>query len=93
MDPVPSKPLRVLAVDDCALDLRLLTALLDRAGAIPTDAGLAKAADDWGVRYVLVLERPFAPDRRTIDVEALRSAPGVRLVFRSGRAAVYQVRP
>ena len=67
--------------------------LLDRAGAIPTDAGLAKAADDWGVRYVLVLERPFAPDRRTIDVEALRSAPGVRLVFRSGRAAVYQVRP
>lgn len=66
--------------------------LLDRAAAIPTDAGLAKAADDWGVRYVVVLERPFAPDRRTIDVEALRSAPGVRLVFRSGGAAVYQVR-
>ncbi len=53
MDPVPSKPLRVLAVDDCALDLRLLTALLDRAGAEVC------TATDGAEALALLTERAF----------------------------------
>jgi hypothetical protein len=67
-------------------------ALLDRAASIPSLPQLTRLAEQWGVRYVLVGERPFDPPHRNVDLQALLGAPGVTEVFRSGDARVFQVR-
>ncbi len=65
--------------------------LRDHVADIATDPRARGAARAWAVRYVLVGERTFADSRRLVDADALVGAAGLREVFRSGGARVYEI--
>lgn len=56
-----------------------------------TDPEVRALAAEWHVRFVFVGERTFADAPRLLDVGALESAPGIREVFRSGGARVFEL--
>jgi hypothetical protein len=58
---------------------------------IATDARARRAAQEWDVRYVLVGAQTISDLPRIIDPDLLAAAPGVREVFRSGDAVVYEL--
>jgi hypothetical protein len=66
--------------------------LRDHVTEIATDARAQRAARDWQVRYVLVTEPAMQGGLlRMLGSEDLSAAPGVREVFRSGDAVVYEL--
>jgi hypothetical protein len=66
--------------------------LREHVADIATDARAQRAARDWNVRYVLVTEPTMADSTRDgMDQAGLSASPGLREVFRSGDAVVYEV--
>ncbi len=65
--------------------------LRERIAAIATDPRARLEARRWSVRYVLVGERAFTGAPRLIDGGALAHAAGLRLVFSSGNACVFEI--
>ena len=58
---------------------------------VATDARTRQEARDWGVRYVMVGERVLGGDEPTLHRAALAASSGLRLVFESGGARVYEI--
>jgi hypothetical protein len=58
---------------------------------VATNPVTRQEARDWRVRYVLVGERGIAGDPVALDHAAIAESPGLRLVFESGGARVYEV--
>jgi len=58
---------------------------------IATDPRTRQEARDWRVRYVLVGDRVQADGRRALDLAAIAASHGLRLVFESGDARVYEI--
>ncbi len=65
--------------------------LMARVADYASDPAVRSAAARWHVRYVLVGEGAFLGSAPELDAAALATAPGVREVFRSGGAVVYQL--
>jgi hypothetical protein len=65
--------------------------LRDHVADIATDERARRAAQEWDVRYVIVSEPTMADLTRRFDPARLAAAPGVREVFRSGDAVVYEL--
>jgi hypothetical protein len=61
--------------------------LRDHIHEVATDARVADEARRWSVRYVMVGSRTFSDADRQLEVPA----PGLREVFRSGQAVVYEI--
>ncbi len=75
--------------NDPAFADRLL--LRSSVAKIATDEAVREAARTWSVRYVLVGERTVGDSPRLIDADSLPDAAGLREVFRSGDARVYEI--
>jgi hypothetical protein len=58
---------------------------------VATDARTRQEARDWGVRYVMVGERVLGGGEPTLHRAALAASSGLRLVFESGGARVYEI--
>jgi hypothetical protein len=65
----------------------LLTHVADWA----TDPAVREAAHRWDVRYVVVGDGRLLDSQPVLQPAALAAAPGVRLVFRSGDAYVFEL--
>ncbi|HEY5136104.1 MAG TPA: DUF6541 family protein [Candidatus Nanopelagicales bacterium] len=58
---------------------------------VASDAQTRAEADRWNVRYVMVGERTIKDEPRLIDAEGLATGDGLREVFSSGGAKVYEI--
>jgi len=65
--------------------------LLDTVQDIATNAQTRAEAVRWNVKYVMVGERTVKNGPRFLDAEALATAEGLREVFSSGGAKVYEI--
>jgi hypothetical protein len=65
--------------------------LLTHVTAWATDPAVREAARRWDVRYVVVGDRRLSGSQPVLNPAALAAAPGVRLVFRSGDAYVFEL--
>ena len=58
---------------------------------VATNAATRGEALRWNVRYVMIGERTIKGDPRLIDAEAIGASDGLREVFSSGGAKVYEI--
>ncbi len=64
--------------------------LLEEAHLIGSDPDVTRLADAWDVRFVIAGSGWLVNHERTVDLEELKDAPGLREAYRSGPVVVYE---